>query len=110
MRSTLTVRRRGESTMDLPHMRRRQFLANSGLAAASVIGGAAIVGGAVIPNQRAAEAAVTPPTYDPEQTWIRLVGGGNGVIYGIRADGVVIWYRHADWLNGSFSWANNGYG
>ncbi|SHE68304.1 N,N-dimethylformamidase beta subunit family domain-containing protein [Streptoalloteichus hindustanus] len=47
---------------------------------------------------------------DPEQTQVRMVPGGDGVIYSVRSDGSLLWYRHRDWLNGTFDWANNGNG
>ncbi|MCM0674110.1 tachylectin-related carbohydrate-binding protein [Micromonospora phytophila] len=51
---------------------------------------------------RAAEAI----TVDPQQRFIRLAGGGNGVIYAIQADGSLLWYRHLGWQTGTASWAS----
>ncbi|MGW5672944.1 N,N-dimethylformamidase beta subunit family domain-containing protein [Micromonospora sp. NPDC003776] len=51
-----------------------------------------------------AEAAT--PSYDPEQRFIQLVGGGNGVIYAIQADGSLLWYRHAGWQTAGSGWAS----
>ncbi|MEO3777193.1 tachylectin-related carbohydrate-binding protein [Micromonospora sp. B11E3] len=53
-------------------------------------------------------AAGTPAaaTYDPQQRFIQVVGGGNGVLYGIRADGALVWYRHSDWQALKTGWAS----
>ncbi|WP_018352521.1 N,N-dimethylformamidase beta subunit family domain-containing protein [Longispora albida] len=48
--------------------------------------------------------------YDAEQYWIRMFGGGNGIIYTVRADGVLFWWRHAGWFSGAFDWLNCGGG
>ncbi|QGN46065.1 hypothetical protein GKC29_03835 [Micromonospora sp. WMMC415] len=45
-------------------------------------------------------------TIDPQQRFIRLVGGGNGVIYAIQADGGLLWYRHLGWQTGTATWAS----
>src|SRR4029078_4642589 len=37
----------------------------------------------------------------------RVFSGGNGVLYGIRANGDLLWYRHLDPGGGSASWAFN---
>lgn len=55
-------------------------------------------------------AAAAPPAYDPVQRFVRLVPGGNGIIYGIQADGALMWYRHTTWQNGTVGWANGGTG
>lgn len=47
-------------------------------------------------------------TVDPEQRLFRLVGGGSGVLYGVRADGALQWFRHTDPAGGSAAWANGG--
>ncbi|NUS73359.1 MAG: hypothetical protein HOQ05_08135 [Corynebacteriales bacterium] len=49
-------------------------------------------------------------SYDPEQRFISLVPGGNGIFYGIQADGELYWYRHFSWADGNIFWANNGNG
>ncbi|NBE85335.1 N,N-dimethylformamidase beta subunit family domain-containing protein [Micromonospora rubida] len=46
------------------------------------------------------------PAYDPEQRFVQLVGGGNGVIYAIQADGALLWYRHWGWQTGVTGWAS----
>ena len=48
--------------------------------------------------------------FDPNQRFLRVVPGGNGILYAIQADGVLYWYRHLGWQTGSSSWANNGSG
>lgn len=55
---------------------------------------------------RQASAAV--PGYDPMQRLLRLVGGGNGIIYAVQADGTLGWLRHFGWKTGSGGWANHG--
>src|SRR5271165_6616201 len=55
-------------------------------------------------------AAAALPAYDPVQRFVRLVPGGNGIIYGIQADGALMWYRHTTWQNGTVGWANGGAG
>ncbi|NBE52412.1 N,N-dimethylformamidase beta subunit family domain-containing protein [Streptomyces boluensis] len=49
--------------------------------------------------------------YDSAQRFLNLVPGGNGIIYGIQADGNLYWYRHVNWSSGTpASWANSGAG
>lgn len=48
--------------------------------------------------------------FDPNQRFLRIVPGGNGILYAIQADGVMYWYRHLGWQTGSGSWANSGSG
>ena len=55
-------------------------------------------------GQRSAMAATA--RFDPEQRFLQLLGGGNGIIYGVQADGTLIWYRHSDWATGGPTWAN----
>ncbi|MEU4677887.1 N,N-dimethylformamidase beta subunit family domain-containing protein [Micromonospora sp. NPDC023737] len=43
--------------------------------------------------------------FDPQQRFIFVVGGGNGVIYGVRSDGSLIWYRHEGWATATTGWA-----
>ena len=49
-------------------------------------------------------------TFDPAQRFLGFVPGGNGVLYGIQADGDFLWYRHTTWPTGTASWANGGTG
>ena len=53
------------------------------LQAGAVLGVAVTVGEFSAP----AEPAYGAGGYDPRQRFIRLVGGGNGIIYAIQADG-----------------------
>ena len=48
--------------------------------------------------------------FDPNQRFLRVVPGGNGILYAIQADGVLYWYRHLGWQTGTSGWANNGTG
>ena len=47
-----------------------------------------------------------PDRYDPEQRYLQLVGGGDGVLYGIQSDGKLIWHRHTGWKQSSAEWAS----
>lgn len=58
------------------------------------------------PASGSTRVAVDGPDYDTQQRFIHVVGGGNGVIYGIRADGAVVWYRHTDWSTVGTNWAS----
>ena len=45
--------------------------------------------------------------------WGRYTGifaGGRGVLYGLCADGKLMWYKHAGWTNGADQWDRNGQG
>lgn len=44
--------------------------------------------------------------YDPNQRFINLVPGGNGIFYAIQADGELLWYRHSGWATGAATWAS----
>src|SRR5262245_36959247 len=46
-----------------------------------------------------------PDHYDPEQRYLQLVGGGDGVLYAIQADGKLIWHRHVGWEASTAEWA-----
>ncbi|HET9168070.1 MAG TPA: tachylectin-related carbohydrate-binding protein, partial [Actinospica sp.] len=48
--------------------------------------------------------------FDPNQRFLSVVPGGNGILYAIQADGILYWYRHLSWQTGGVSWANNGSG
>ncbi|MEV8514765.1 N,N-dimethylformamidase beta subunit family domain-containing protein [Dactylosporangium sp. NPDC051484] len=45
-------------------------------------------------------------TVDDQQRLWRIVAGGGGIFYAIRADGTVQWWYHTGWQTGAFSWAN----
>jgi hypothetical protein len=49
-------------------------------------------------------------SYDPNQRFLSLIPGGNGIIYGIQSDGILYWYRHLGWANGTLTWSNSGTG
>lgn len=66
----------------------------------------AVVGAAVLPIGLSGVAEAAGAAFDPAQRFLRLVGGGNGVIYAVQADGTLLWYRHADWLTGGGTWSN----
>lgn len=48
--------------------------------------------------------------FDPAQRFLDLVPGSQGIFYAIQADGVLMWYRHLGWQNGTANWANGGSG
>lgn len=76
---------------------RRRVLRDSAVIAAAVPSIMAIV-------PESASAAV--PAFDPQQRFIRLVGGGNGVIYAIQPNGDLLWYRHTGWQTAAATWAS----
>ncbi|GAA0240101.1 hypothetical protein GCM10010492_44060 [Saccharothrix mutabilis subsp. mutabilis] len=47
---------------------------------------------------------------DPEQSQLRMVPGGDGVVYSVQADGRLLFYRHLGWQTGTAEWANGGNG
>jgi N,N-dimethylformamidase beta subunit-like, C-terminal/Tachylectin len=49
-----------------------------------------------------------PGEPDPEQRFVRLVPGGDGVLYGLQANGQLVWLRHTGWRDGARTWANDG--
>ncbi len=44
------------------------------------------------------------------QNFVKVFSGGNGVIYAIKSDGSLYWYKHLGYSNGAWSWANGGVG
>ncbi|MEU6716802.1 N,N-dimethylformamidase beta subunit family domain-containing protein [Nonomuraea sp. NPDC046802] len=50
------------------------------------------------------------PAFDPEQRFLTFVGGDGGVLYGVQADGALLWFRHLGRQDGSAVWANGGNG
>ncbi|WP_052745091.1 N,N-dimethylformamidase beta subunit family domain-containing protein [Micromonospora sp. HK10] len=85
---------------DTPHaggLPRRRVLRDGAIIAASVPA-------ATLALPESGSAAV--PAFDPQQRFIRLVGGGNGVIYAIQPDGALLWYRHIGWQTGAATWAS----
>ena len=87
-----------DSSVGLPSRRQVLIAATAGIAAA------------VLPASTGPTAGASTPAYDPLQRFIRLVPGGNGVIYAVQSDGSLLWYRHEGWTNGTASWANGGQG
>lgn len=43
--------------------------------------------------------------FDPNQRFIALIPGGNGVIFAIQADGALFWYQNTGWTSGTAAWA-----
>ena len=41
-------------------------------------------------------------------SFVHLVSGGEGVLYGVKPDGSLVWYRHEEWLDGGPRFANRG--
>lgn len=50
------------------------------------------------------------PKVNPRQRFLRMFGGGNGIIYAVRADGALVWFRHSGWRTGAPSWVDRGRG
>ncbi|WP_436493133.1 N,N-dimethylformamidase beta subunit family domain-containing protein [Actinokineospora sp. HUAS TT18] len=46
--------------------------------------------------------------WDINQRFIRFVPAGNGALYAIQADGLLLWYRHSGWQTGAAAWSNGG--
>ncbi|MGC7093976.1 N,N-dimethylformamidase beta subunit family domain-containing protein [Amycolatopsis lurida] len=70
----------------------------------SALQGMALLTGGLVAETGGAGAATA--THDPWQRFTSLVPGGDGVIYGIQADGTLLWYRHAGWAAGTGDWSN----
>lgn len=83
------------------------------VAFAGVLGAAGL---AAVANPRATQAvpgqarrgpeSVAAP--DSEQRYVQLVPAGDGIIYGLQANGELVWLRHLGWQDGNPSWANGG--
>lgn len=69
------------------------------LQGAALLAGAGLLGGAGL-TAPAAEAAA-----DPRHRFLKLIPAGDGVIYGLQADGALQYFRHAGWANGTPSWS-----
>lgn len=118
-------------------LHRRAFLAAAGLAAGGVAAAFAInaesqgsapedsgdraegqpdPGPLGSPASRGRPAELTPGAdaglrpINAQQEFLRLFSGGDGIVYGVRADGALLWFRHVDWRTGGPSWANGGNG
>ncbi|MFE9694950.1 N,N-dimethylformamidase beta subunit family domain-containing protein [Micromonospora sp. NPDC005806] len=85
-----------------------EFANSSGMPRRRLLRDGVVIAAAVPPllavGEQVASAAV--PAYDPQQRFIRLVGGGSGVLYAIQADGALYWYRHLGWQTGAATWAS----
>ncbi|HEX6920735.1 MAG TPA: N,N-dimethylformamidase beta subunit family domain-containing protein, partial [Actinomycetes bacterium] len=79
-----------------------------GISRRTVLGGGLVLGAAKLLHLP--QAAYAQVTYDPRQRFVRLVGGGNGTIYAVQADGRLLWYRNMGWATVTASWANSGRG
>ncbi|WP_018349714.1 N,N-dimethylformamidase beta subunit family domain-containing protein [Longispora albida] len=94
---------------------RRNLLLRAG-ATGAVAGVAAVTARRAIIRQREApdkavwRPAATPLTGGDELRYLQLTSGTDGVIYGVRADGALVWLRHLDWRTGGVAWANSGDG
>lgn len=84
----------------------RRTVLKAGAAGAAVGAIAPAVAGTTLGVGVASAAAADG--FDFRQRFIKMVGGGNGVIYAIQADGRLLWYRHAGWATVASSWSNNG--
>lgn len=67
--------------------------------------GAAVVAGAGLLGTGATAGTAAATTYDPRQRFLRLIPAGNGVIYGLQADGELLWFRHTGWQTGTAAWS-----
>lgn len=89
---------------------RRDLLRAAGIAGSAMSAGptAEIVTDHRLTSEPAGQAPAIAAslTFDRQQQFLRVVGGGNGIVYGIRADGAVLWYRHADWQTVGVTWAS----
>jgi hypothetical protein len=47
-------------------------------------------------------------TIDAEQSQLRMVPAGNGILYSVQADGRLLYFRHLGWQTGDVNWANGG--
>ncbi|MGW7538207.1 N,N-dimethylformamidase beta subunit family domain-containing protein [Amycolatopsis sp. NPDC054798] len=63
------------------------------------------------PEGHARPEEVSPTgTFDAHQRWSRLVGGGDGIVYAVQADGTLYWYRHRGWPTAAYDWSHQGVG
>lgn len=74
----------------------------------TVLGSGIALGVTPLLNLSAADTAAAAATYDSRQRFVKLVGGGNGIIYAVQADGRLLWYRNKGWATVTASWANGG--
>lgn len=69
-----------------------------------VLRGAAVLAGAGVLGLGAAGTA-SAAAYDPRQRFLKLIPAGDGVIYGLQADGTLLYFRHSGWATGTASWS-----
>lgn len=73
-----------------------------------LIGASVGIAAAMLPMSTKSSATAPVVAYDSLQRFIRLMPGGNGVIYAVQSDGALQWYRNVGWANGAATWANGG--
>ncbi|GAA5084520.1 hypothetical protein HNP84_005402 [Thermocatellispora tengchongensis] len=66
-------------------------------------GAAALVGAAAV--HAALPQAARAASSDPRQRFIQLTASGAGAVYGIEADGTLLWFRHTGWETGRPEWS-----
>jgi len=76
----------------------------------TVLGTGLALGVAPLLHLPKAGTAQAQTTYDSRQRFVQLVGGGNGIVYAIQADGRLLWYRNKGWTSATASWVNSGVG
>ena len=95
-------------TAVMTKINRREVLLGTG-AAVVLVGAAGVSLACTATNEKAdfRDPAAAQPTgpVDPEQRFVQLIAGGNGVIYGVQANGSLVWMRHLDWRDGGSAWA-----
>lgn len=79
-----------------------------GIGRRTVLGGGLALSAIPLLQLPLAQTAQAQATYDYRQRFVQLVGGGNGTIYAVQADGRLLWYRNKGWSTVTASWANNG--
>jgi N,N-dimethylformamidase len=71
-----------------------------------VLQGAAVVAGAAtLPLGMAGAAAAATFDSNLAHRFIALIPGGDGVIYAVRPNGDLYWYRHIGWTTGEATWS-----
>ncbi|MFS8103809.1 hypothetical protein LFM09_42490 [Lentzea alba] len=65
-----------------------------------VLQGMAVLAGTAVLGTGVAQAAA-----DPRQRFLKLIPAGDGVIYGLQADGALLWFRHTGWRTGTATWS-----
>ncbi|TWP47459.1 hypothetical protein FKR81_32660 [Lentzea tibetensis] len=70
-----------------------------------VLQGAALLAGAGLLGGGSLTASASAAAFDPRHRFLKLIPAGDGVIYGLQADGVLQYFRHTGWANGSPTWS-----